>query len=81
MKLTEIQPGQELVWWHQPRSFTYPLPLRATVVKVSAKRVQIAVTQLSGRRETRWVTPEKLLPPGEEWREPEEGEQLEVGLE
>jgi hypothetical protein len=80
MKLSDIQPGQELTWWHRPPDFTYPLPLRATVVKVSAKRVQVAVTQLSGRPETRWVTPEKLLPPGEEWREPEETAPLELEL-
>lgn len=73
MKLSAIQPGQELIWWHRPPSCTYPLPLRATVVQVGAKRVQVAVTQLSGQLETRGVTPEKLLPPGAEWRELEEG--------
>lgn len=64
MQLSEIQPGQELTWLHEPRGgYGYVIPVNAKVIKLGPKKVQVEV-MTAGRDDSFmkliWVSPDKL---------------------
>ena len=58
-----LQPGDEVIWWKRIPGGDYAYPVLATVLKVTAKRVQIEGDD-DGRIVKRFVMAENLEKPG-----------------
>lgn len=56
------QPGQRVIWTHEVGGWGWVYRTPATVVKVTARRVQIDAELKNGGTVRRSVTPEKLKP-------------------
>ncbi|MCP4198826.1 MAG: hypothetical protein GY762_16905 [Proteobacteria bacterium] len=56
---SSFQPNDEVIWWKRIPGGPYVYPVPATVLKVTAKRVQIEGDD-DGRRVVRYVPPESL---------------------
>lgn len=61
MLITELAPGMNVAWIHEPRGgYGFTTPVDAVVVKVCRHRVRIEVPLRDGRRVERIVRPESL---------------------
>lgn len=60
-----FEPGQAVTWKYQPRGgYGYIVPVPATVVAVTGKRVRIQVLRRNGQPVKRYVRPEHLKAKG-----------------
>lgn len=58
-----LQPGDKVIWWKRMAGGDYVSPVQATVLALTAKRVQIEADD-DGRIVVRYVPPQSLQPQG-----------------